>query len=56
LKELIKAHDINVRQIFENFDTDKSKELNFPEFCRFVHAIAPGLKEHELMQVFGKFD
>lgn len=44
LKELIKAHNINIRQIFENFDTDKSMELNFQEFCRFVRVFAPGLR------------
>lgn len=27
LKEIIKAHDINVRQIFDNFDKDKSGDL-----------------------------
>lgn len=53
---MIKANNINVRDLFKNFDKDNSAELNQDEFSKFLRLMAPGLKDREIKQVFDKFD
>lgn len=48
LREIIKAHNLNLQQIFNNFDTDKQGDLDFNEFSRMIRIIAPKIKDHDI--------
>lgn len=45
---MIKANNINIRELFKNFDKDNSAELNQDEFSKFLRIMAPGLKDREI--------
>ena len=48
LKEIIKANNLNLEDIFVNFDDDKQGDLSIDEFSKLVKVIAPAIKEHEI--------
>lgn len=56
LKEIIKAHNLNMQQIFNNFDLDKQGDLDIQEFTKLLRVIAPKIKDHEIKDCFKRFD
>ncbi|KAL4439078.1 hypothetical protein ABPG74_008853 [Tetrahymena malaccensis] len=56
LKEIIKANQLNLKEIFSNFDKDKLGTLDKQEFERLIRVVAPALKDHEIQKCFEKFD
>lgn len=44
LREIIKANNLNLMDIFSNFDGDKEGNLDIQEFTRLIKVIAPGIK------------
>jgi len=56
LREIIIQNNLNIRQIFNNFDKDHSDSLVLIEFDKLIKKIAPGLKPDEVEAVFKRFD
>lgn len=56
LKEIIKANNLSVRKIFDNFDVDHGGSLDRQEFDKLIRVIAPAIKGHEIDCIFKKFD
>jgi Ca2+-binding EF-hand superfamily protein len=56
LREIIRSYQLNLRDIFKNFDKDGQGTLDIVEFAALLRIIAPGLSEEEVLQVFRKFD
>ena len=48
LKEIIKANNLNLEDIFVNFDDDKQGDLSIDEFSKLIKVIAPAIKEQEI--------
>lgn len=51
LKEIIKANNLNLADIFRNFDADKQGDLDFQEFTKLIKVIAPAIKPDEVQKV-----
>ena len=56
LQEIIKANNLNLEQMFKNFDTDKYGTLDKIEFENLIKIVAPELKQEEIQSCFNKFD
>ncbi|CAD8095363.1 unnamed protein product [Paramecium sonneborni] len=56
LKEIIKANNLKIEDIFKNFDKDQQGDLDFDEFTKLCRTVAPALKNEEIQVVFNKFD
>jgi calcium-dependent protein kinase len=49
LKEIIKANNLKLQDIFANFDGDKGGVLDINEFSRLIRVIAPAIKDKEIL-------
>ena len=56
LKRIIQNHNLNLRQIFANFDKSKDGMLNLEEFNKLVLVIDKNLPSEEAKAVFSLFN
>eukprot|EP00828_Plagiopyla_frontata_P015023 TRINITY_DN1954_c0_g1_i5.p1 TRINITY_DN1954_c0_g1~~TRINITY_DN1954_c0_g1_i5.p1 ORF type:complete len:573 (-),score=107.27 TRINITY_DN1954_c0_g1_i5:71-1789(-) len=56
LKKIIKENQLEIKLIFETFDTDKSGTLEINEFVSLIQVINASLQENEIKDIFKAFD
>ncbi|KRX01734.1 Protein kinase-like domain [Pseudocohnilembus persalinus] len=56
LKEIIKAHKLDINKIFYKFDKDKGGTLDKQELGKLLRVIAPKLRDFEVEDCMKKFD
>jgi len=52
MQEIVQAHNLDVGQIFSNFDKDHSGELNQSEFYKMMNVIDPRIAGYEADHIF----
>lgn len=56
LKEIIKSYQLDIKDIFKNFDVDQGGTLSYEEFTQFIKVIAPAIKPVDIKDIFDHFD
>lgn len=56
LKRIIKNHNLNLKQIFTNFDKSKDGKLNLEEFTKLILVIDKNLPNAEIKTIFDLFN
>jgi len=56
LKEVVKANNIKIKEVFKNFDVDASGKLDRKEFAQLIRIIAPDISDDDISEIFVKFD
>ncbi|KAM3146326.1 hypothetical protein pb186bvf_001671 [Paramecium bursaria] len=56
IREIVKAHGTNIRQLFEQNLIKGKQDLDYDQFAVLVKKLAPSLKDFEIQLVFQKFD
>jgi len=56
LKRIIKNHNLNLKQIFTNFDKSKDGNLNLEEFTKLVRIIDKKILPEETQVIFNMFN
>ncbi|CAD8144176.1 unnamed protein product [Paramecium pentaurelia] len=56
LREIIRANNLQVEEIFAKYDKDQMGDLDFEEFSFMIKEIAKDIKDDDIQAIFDKFD
>ena len=56
LREIIKHNNIKISDVFANFDSHHTGQLDINDFSKLIRVIAPKINDYEIKGLFAKFD
>ncbi|CAD8144291.1 unnamed protein product [Paramecium octaurelia] len=56
LREIIRANNLKVEDIFAKYDKDQMGDLDYEEFSFMIKEIAKDIKDDDIQAIFAKFD
>ncbi len=56
MQEIIQTHNLDITQIFKNFDKDHGGDLSEKEFYKMMLVIDPRITHYEAVYLFKKVD